>query len=81
VADIFTYIKLHTELVLRAEKLLLAKEEGKPAEPAKPAHEAFRQLHALEKRIGRAAMLLVWPHLKFSRQELWELHQLESEAA
>jgi RsiW-degrading membrane proteinase PrsW (M82 family) len=81
VTDIFTYIKLHTELVLRAEKLLLAKEQGKPAEPAKPAHESFRQLHALEKRIGRAAMLLVWPHLKFSRQELWELHQLEVQKA
>jgi RsiW-degrading membrane proteinase PrsW (M82 family) len=77
VADIFTYIKIHTELVLRAEKLLLAKENGTPAEPAKPAHESFKQLHFLEKKIGRAAMLTVWPHLQFTRQELWELHQLE----
>jgi RsiW-degrading membrane proteinase PrsW (M82 family) len=77
VADIFAYIKLHTELVLRAEKLLLAKEKGTPAEPGKPLAESFAQLHRLEKKIGRTALLTVWPHLKFSRQELWELHQLE----
>jgi RsiW-degrading membrane proteinase PrsW (M82 family) len=81
VADIFAYIKLHTELVLRAEKLLLAKEQGTPPEPGKPAAESFKLLHALEKRIGRTALMTIWPHLKFSRQELWELHQLEAEKA
>jgi RsiW-degrading membrane proteinase PrsW (M82 family) len=81
VADIFAYIKLHTELVLRAEKLLLAKENGTPAGPEKPAADSFKQLHFLEKKIGRTAMLTVWPHLQFTRQELWELHQLETQNA
>jgi RsiW-degrading membrane proteinase PrsW (M82 family) len=78
---LFTYIKLHTQLVLRAEELLLAKESGKPVQiQAHEEHDRFARLHALEKQIGRTALLTVWPYLKFSRQELFELHQLEARA-
>jgi protease PrsW len=81
VADIFAYIRLHTELVLRAEQVLLAREGGNVAPLTKVDGESFKRLHALERKIGRTAMLATWPHLKFSRQELWELHQLEVRAA
>ncbi len=78
VADIFAYIKMHTELVLQAERTLLAKESGL-AVPADPqTAEKFKILHALERKIGRTAMLTISPHLKFSRQELFELHELET---
>ncbi|HUO93640.1 MAG TPA: PrsW family glutamic-type intramembrane protease [Rhizomicrobium sp.] len=80
VADIFAYLKLHTELVICAEKLLLAREQGEPAHACRADAEQFARLHALERRIGRTALLAVWPHLKFSRQELYELHALEHEA-
>ncbi|MBS0275502.1 MAG: PrsW family intramembrane metalloprotease [Proteobacteria bacterium] len=80
--NLFAYIKLHTVLVLRAEALLMAKENGTPLPPAGRAeHDSFARLHALEKKIGRTALLTVWPHLKFSRRELFELHQLETRAA
>jgi hypothetical protein len=79
-ANLFAYIKLHTQLVLRAEEMLLAKENGRPIPPGHDA-ESFARLHALEKTIGRTAMLTVWPHLKFSHQELFELHQLEASVA
>jgi RsiW-degrading membrane proteinase PrsW (M82 family) len=78
-ANLFAYIKLHTQLVLHAEEMLLAKENGRPIPPGHDA-ESFARLHALEKTIGRTAMLTVWPHLKFSHQELFELHQLEARA-
>jgi protease PrsW len=81
VADIFAYLKLHTELVLCAEKLMLARESGESAHACKADAEQFVRLHALEKKIGRTALMAVWPHLKFSRQELYELHALEHEAA
>jgi protease PrsW len=81
VADIFAYMKLHTELVLCAEKLLLARERGEPVHACRADAEEFTRLHALERRIGRTALMAVWPHLKFSRQELFELHVLEHEAA
>jgi len=77
VADIFAYIRLHTELVLRAEEVLLARQGGNVAPLTKVDADHFKRLHALERKIGRTAMLATWPHLKFSRQELWELHQLE----
>jgi RsiW-degrading membrane proteinase PrsW (M82 family) len=81
VADIFAYLKLHTELVLRAEQLLLARESGGEIviEPADREH--FATLRRLELKIGKTAMLTIWPHLKFSHQELWELHQLEGRVA
>jgi RsiW-degrading membrane proteinase PrsW (M82 family) len=78
VADIFAYLKLHTELVIRAEQLLLARERGDDMAIEPADREKFVTLKALERKIGKTAMLTIWPHLKFSHQELWELHQLES---
>ena len=65
--------------MLRAEQLLLAQENGTPA-PAVGRADAdnFKRLHVLEKEIGRTALLTVWLYLKFSHQELFELHQLEA---
>ena len=77
VADMFNYLSVHTELVLQAEKLLLAREKGEPLPVTDEVRYDFYNLHALEKKIGRTAMLTIWPHLKFSHQELWELHELE----
>jgi RsiW-degrading membrane proteinase PrsW (M82 family) len=76
---LFAYIRLHTLLVLRAEEILLAKEEGRKLGPGRVNRESFRELHAIEKQIGRTALLTVWPHLKFTRRELFELHQLEAQ--
>ncbi|HTW33926.1 MAG TPA: PrsW family glutamic-type intramembrane protease [Rhizomicrobium sp.] len=81
VADIFAYMKLHTELVLCAEKLLLGREHGDKVAACRMDAEQFTRLHALERKIGRTALLAVWPHLKFSRQELFELHSFEHAAA
>jgi RsiW-degrading membrane proteinase PrsW (M82 family) len=77
---IFAYLKLHTELVLRAEQISLSREKGEPLPISHDIHEKFLQLHTLEKNIGRSAMLALWPHLHFSRRELWELHELDTES-
>jgi protease PrsW len=79
VADLFEYVRLHTELVIRSEQTSLGRETGQKLGHAHEIHEAFRRLHALEKKIGPVAMLTLWPHLHFSRRELWELHELEGE--
>jgi protease PrsW len=80
VADMFAYLRLHTQLVLRAEKLLLAREGGTDARLQQDDRDDFARLHLLERRIGRTGRLALWPHLHFSRQELWELYELEHEA-
>lgn len=76
-ALIFEYVQLHTELVTRAESIALAREKGESLKGTKDDHARFRRLHALERKIGRTAMLVLWPHLHFSRRELWELHEFE----
>jgi RsiW-degrading membrane proteinase PrsW (M82 family) len=78
-ADLFAYMRLHTELVMRAEKISLGREKGEKITGGHEIHESFKKLHALEKKIGRVAMMAVWPHLHFSRRELWELNELEGE--
>jgi RsiW-degrading membrane proteinase PrsW (M82 family) len=81
-ALLFEYIKLYTELVLRAEQILLAKERGeKVSKATKDDHERLRRLHELERKIGPTVMAALWPHLKFSRRELFELHQFEGMAS
>ena len=77
VADMFDYIQLHTELVLRAEQMLLEREKGLKPKATADDKARFVELHALEGRIGRTALLTLWPHLHFSRQELSELYELE----
>ena len=78
--DIFDYIQLHTELVVRAEKVLIANEEGREATIGAEVRDKFDRLHALERQIGRTAMLAIRPHLQFSRNDLWEMHELEQDA-
>jgi hypothetical protein len=40
----------------------------------------FHHLHELEGRLGRAAVLAARQHLRFSRNDLWEMHELEEHA-
>lgn len=74
---IFSYIKLHAELVLSAEKLLLAREQGENTLVGEDDRRRFAKLESLERQIGQTALLAIWPYLKFSRRELFELHEFE----
>jgi RsiW-degrading membrane proteinase PrsW (M82 family) len=79
VAEAFEYLKLHTQLMLQAEQTLIAHEEGKPPPPPRDVRDEFERLHALEKHIGRAALMAIRPHLQATRHELWEMHELQRE--
>jgi RsiW-degrading membrane proteinase PrsW (M82 family) len=75
--SVIEYIRLHTELVILAEEVLLAREaRGKVPVPA-DVKRNFARLHALEREIGRTTLLALWPHLKFSRREMAELYEFE----
>jgi protease PrsW len=78
VADMFEYLKLHTQLVLRIEALSLAREKGEVVVPRVEDRADLLRLDALERQIGQAALMTLWPHLHFSRRELWELHELHN---
>ena len=74
--EVFDYIKLHTEMVLRAERLLLARGEGNCTEPGEEDRAQFEQLRVLEANIGKAGLRALRPLLHFSRNDLWEMHLL-----
>ena len=76
-ADLFDYIHTHTELVVRAETTLLALEEHEAVAYETKVRDRFRHLHGLEKRLGRAPVLAARQHLRFTRNDLWEMHELE----
>jgi len=72
-----SYLRLHTELVLQAESILLAQEAHTETEVGKEIQEKFKRLHKLERTIGKTTLAAMRPHLHFTRLELWELYQLE----
>jgi protease PrsW len=76
----FEYLKTYTELALMAEETLLDHEEGRAAPAARDVRAEFQRLHELERQMGAAALMALRPHLRFSRRELWEIHELQSEA-
>ena len=78
-AAAFEYLKLHTEMLARAEETLMAHEAGESGPPAADVRADFQRLHALEGKIGRVALMALRPHLQVSRHELWEMHELQRE--
>ena len=79
-AEMVEYFCLHTELVLSAESILLAREKGIDVEVGTEIQDKLKKMHALERHIGRAGMRTLRPHLEFTAKDMWEIHLLEDEA-
>lgn len=79
-ADMFRYIQIHTWLVAKAEEDLIDADEGRAEDLGREVRDKLGELHALEKEIGRTALLAMGPHLHFTRNDLWEIHELEVHA-
>jgi hypothetical protein len=71
------YFRLHTELVLSAERILLAREKGIDIEIGDQIQRRLVKMHELEKHIGRAGLRTLRPHLEFTAKDMWEIHLLE----
>jgi len=78
--ELFDYVRTHTELVVRAEAQLLALEAHEALARESHLRDRFGHLHTLEKRLGRAVVLAARQHLRFTRNDLWEMHELEEHA-
>ena len=79
-ADVFAYAELKTELVLRAEEIMLARENGVVIEIGAEERAKFVRLDGLEQRLGNAVMAAIGPSLGFSRNDLWDLSRLRQSA-
>jgi RsiW-degrading membrane proteinase PrsW (M82 family) len=79
--DLMDYVRLSIDLVVRAETSLLAMEEHEKVAFRHDLRERFSRLHALERELGMSPVLAVRQHLHFTRNDLWEMHELESHAS
>jgi RsiW-degrading membrane proteinase PrsW (M82 family) len=76
VADLLCYVRLHTELALRAKGILMMREAGFEAPVDEATREKFAELGYLEKSIGRTGRLAIGPMLHMSHKDLWQLYML-----
>jgi hypothetical protein len=76
VADLLCYLRLHTELAMRAKGLLLMRESGFDVPLDEETKAKFEELRYLAKSIGRTGMLALQPVLPMSQKELWQLNML-----
>ncbi|HEX5128997.1 MAG TPA: PrsW family glutamic-type intramembrane protease [Usitatibacter sp.] len=76
VADLLCYVRLHTELALRAKGILMMRETGFDVPVDEATREKFAELGYLEKSIGRTGRLAIQPMLHMSHKDLWQLYML-----
>lgn len=76
VADLLCYLRLHTELALRAKGILMMRESGFEVPVDAATHEKFAELRYLEKSLGKTGLLAIQPMLHMSHKDLWQLYML-----
>jgi RsiW-degrading membrane proteinase PrsW (M82 family) len=76
VADLLCYLRLYTELALRAKGILMMRESGFDVPVDEPTRDKFAELEYLEKSIGRTGLLAIQPMCHMSHKDLWQLYML-----
>jgi protease PrsW len=77
VADLLCYLRLNTELALRAKGVLMMRESGFAVPVDEATKEKFAELRYLETSIGRTGRLALQPLLHMSHKDLWQLYMLK----
>jgi protease PrsW len=78
VADLLCYLRLHTELALRAKGILMMSESGFAAGVDDATRAKLVEMRYLERSIGRAGHLALRPLLSGGHKDIWQLRMLES---
>ena len=81
VADLLCYLRLHTELALRAKGILMMRETGFAATVDEATRDKLTEMRYLERSIGATGRLAVMPLLHGGHKDVWQLRMLESESA
>lgn len=76
VADVLCYLRLYTELALRAKGILMMRESGFDVPVDDETREKFAEMRYLESNIGRTGLLAIQPMLHMSHKDLWQLYML-----
>jgi len=76
VADLLCYLRLHTELSIRAKGLLMMRESGFANKAGEETSAKLEELKFLESSIGTTGLLAIKPFLEMSQKDLWQLYML-----
>jgi protease PrsW len=76
VADLLCYLRLHTELSIRAKGLLMMRESGFMNKAGEETRAKLEEMKYLEKSIGRTGKLAIKPFLRMSQRDLWQFYML-----
>lgn len=77
VVDMLCYLRIYTELALRAKGVLMMRENGLEVEIGERTKEKFTELEYLEGSIGTTGILAMRPFLHMTRKDLWQMYVLE----
>ena len=76
VADVLCYLRLYTELALRAKGILMMRENGFDVAVDEETEGKFAEMRYLERSIGKTGRRAIQPMLHMSRKDLWQLYML-----
>ena len=76
VADILCYLRLHTELSMRAKGILMMRESDFNVTVDDKTRDKFTEMRYLEGSIGKTGLLAIQPLLHASRKDLWQMQML-----
>jgi RsiW-degrading membrane proteinase PrsW (M82 family) len=76
VADLLCYLRVYTELALRAKGMLMMRESGFDLPMDEATRAKFEELRYLEGSIGKTGLLALKPMRHISDKELWQLNML-----
>lgn len=76
VVDMLCYLRVYTELAIRAKAALMARENGLELPVGERTRARFEELSYLEKSIGKTGCLAMKPFLQMERKDLWQMHVL-----
>ncbi len=78
VVDLLCYLRLHTELSMRAKGLLMMRESGFANKTGAETKAKLEELKFLESSIGPTGLLAMKPFLEMSQKDLWQLYMLSN---
>ena len=76
VADLLCYLRLHTELSIRAKGLLMMRESGFQDKTGDETKAKLEELRYLEGSIGATGKLAIKPFMAMSQKDLWQFYML-----
>ena len=79
VADLLCYLRLHTELSIRAKGLLMMREQGFVNKAGETTRAKLEEMKYLEGSIGTTGKLAIKPFLRMSRKDLWQFYMLANQ--